>query len=87
MSTQIEKLRRVVQENIRVQRGGAEAIGYVDVSKALEDIVTRQNHVIFGRRGCGKTLLLDAAAKKSDLTFESSMSTARTTNSIHFRMS
>ena len=64
MSSKIENLRRVVQENIRVQRGGAEPIGYIDVSKALQDIVTRQNHVVFGRRGCGKTLLLAAATKK-----------------------
>jgi hypothetical protein len=60
MSSKVEDLRRIVQENIRVQRGGSETIDYVDVSRALPDIVTRQNHVIFGRRGCGKTLLLSA---------------------------
>jgi len=64
MSTQVEELRRIVQENIRIQRGGTETVEYVDVSRALPDIVTRQNHVVFGRRGCGKTLLLGAAEKK-----------------------
>jgi hypothetical protein len=64
MSTKVESLRRIVQENIRVQRGGSETIDYVDVSRALPDIVTRQNHVIFGRRGCGKTLLLETAKQK-----------------------
>lgn len=30
----------------------------MDVSNAATDILTRQNHAIFGRRGCGKSLLL-----------------------------
>lgn len=64
MSSKVENLRRIVQENIRVQRGGGDPIEYVDVSRALPDIATRQNHVIFGRRGCGKTLLLDTARQK-----------------------
>jgi Cdc6-like AAA superfamily ATPase len=64
MSSKVETLRRIVQENIRVQRGGGDPIDYVDVSRALPDIVARQNHVIFGRRGCGKTLLLDTAQQK-----------------------
>lgn len=66
MSTQVEQLRRIVQENIRVQRGGTDAIGYVDVSRALSDMVSKQNHVVFGRRGCGKTLLLQAGQQKVD---------------------
>ena len=60
------RLRQIIQENIRVQKGGPKSIDYVDVSSALADIVTRQNHVIFGRRGCGKTLLLEAAERKVD---------------------
>jgi hypothetical protein len=66
MSSQVENLRRIVQENIRVQKGGGQTIDYVDVSRAIPDIVARQNHVIFGRRGCGKTLLLDTAQQKVD---------------------
>jgi hypothetical protein len=66
MSSKVERLRRIVQENIRVQRGGSEAIEYVDVSRALSDMVAKQNHVIFGRRGCGKTLLLRATLQKAD---------------------
>jgi len=58
------ELRRVIQEGLRVQRGGPEPVEYVDVSSGLADIVARQNHVVFGRRGCGKTLLLQAASKK-----------------------
>jgi hypothetical protein len=60
MSTEVEDLRRIVQESIRIQRGGGETIEYVDASRALADAVTKQNHVVFGRRGCGKTLLLGA---------------------------
>ncbi len=57
-SEKLRKLRRVITENLRVQQGGAEPIPYIDVSNALEDVVARQNHAIFARRGCGKTLLL-----------------------------
>lgn len=64
MSAEVQTLRRIVQESIRVQRGGADPIEYVDVARTLDDAVSRQNHVIFGRRGCGKTLLLTAANKK-----------------------
>jgi len=66
MSSEVEQLRRIVQENIRIQRGGTETIDYVDVSRALADMVAKQNHVVFGRRGCGKTLLLRATQQKVD---------------------
>jgi Cdc6-like AAA superfamily ATPase len=64
MSTKVQSLRMVVQEGIRVQKGGADTIEYVDVTRALSDVIARQNHVIFGRRGCGKTLLLHAADRR-----------------------
>lgn len=54
----LRKLRRVINENLRVQRGGADPVPYIDVSNVLSDVAARQNHAIFGRRGCGKTLLL-----------------------------
>lgn len=59
-------LRTAINESLRVQRGGAEPIDYVDVSNAITDITARQNHVVFGRRGCGKTLLLSKSASKLD---------------------
>jgi energy-coupling factor transporter ATP-binding protein EcfA2 len=58
----LKKLRLVINENLRVQRGGAEIVPYIDVSNALSDIAARQNHAVFGRRGCGKTLLLHYSA-------------------------
>ena len=54
----LAKLRRVITENLRVQRGGADPVPYIDVANVLNDICARQNHAIFARRGCGKTLLL-----------------------------
>lgn len=47
-----------------MQSGGAEEISYIDTIDALSTTQMRQNHVIFARRGCGKTLLLHAAAKE-----------------------
>ena len=60
----LEALRRVINENLRVQRGGADPVPYIDVSSALSDIRARQNHAVFARRGCGKTLLLNHSAKE-----------------------
>ena len=54
----LKTLRTVITENLRVQRGGSGTIPYIDVTNALTDVTARQNHAIFGRRGCGKTLLL-----------------------------
>ena len=61
---QLEALRKVINENLRVQRGGAAPVPYIDVSHALSDICARQNHAVFARRGCGKTLLLHHSANK-----------------------
>lgn len=61
---QLSKLRQVITENLRVQRGGADHVPYIDVNNALTDVKTRQNHAIFGRRGCGKSLLLHHSVKQ-----------------------
>lgn len=65
-STQLQSLRRAITESLRVQRGGADNIEYIDVSNALNDAMARQNHAIFARRGCGKTLLLHQSRAKLD---------------------
>lgn len=59
----LKKLRLAINENLRVQRGGAKPVPYIDVSNSLSDVSARQNHAIFGRRGCGKTLLLHFSAE------------------------
>jgi hypothetical protein len=53
----------LIQENTRIQKGSSIEIDYVDVGHALTDAQTRQNHVVFGRRGCGKSLLLEKVRK------------------------
>lgn len=63
-SQQLDNLRLVITENLRVQRGGAEHVPYIDVTSALNDVKARQNHAIFARRGCGKTLLLHHSKKE-----------------------
>lgn len=64
LSTKVQQLRTIVQESIRVQRDSSETIDYIDGANAIRDAVARQNHVIFGRRGCGKTLLLHASERQ-----------------------
>ncbi len=63
---QLVRLRTTINENIRVQAGGARPVAYIDVGNALSDINSRQNHVIFARRGCGKSLLLHTSAAQVD---------------------
>ena len=66
----VNALRRVISDTIRVQLGGAAAIEYVDPAHFLFDAASRNNHVIFGRRGTGKTLLLHSIAKQIPKTYK-----------------
>lgn len=59
----ISDLRRIITENLRVQRD-SDSIGYINIGTALSDAVAKQNHAIFARRGCGKTLLLHSSGAK-----------------------
>ena len=61
-SEKLVKLRQIITENLRVQRDAA-SIEYVNVGTALGDACAKQNHTIFARRGCGKTLLLHHSAR------------------------
>lgn len=58
----LAKLRQIITENLRVQRDVA-SVDYVSVGTALDDACARQNHTIFARRGCGKTLLLHHSSR------------------------
>ena len=58
----LARLRTVITENLRVQRDG-ETIDYINIGHALQDVGAKQNHTIFARRGCGKTLLLHHSAR------------------------
>jgi len=59
----VRKLRRTIQENVRVQVD-SHAIEYIDVADNVGDAASKQNHAIFARRGCGKTLLLHSSRKE-----------------------
>lgn len=65
----LAKLRQVITENLRVQRDG-EKIQYINVGTALQDACAKQNHAIFARRGCGKTLLLHHSSRVLDSTLK-----------------
>ncbi|MHC1788220.1 hypothetical protein [Solidesulfovibrio sp.] len=58
------QLRMVIQESLRVQRGSAENVNYIDSGTEVSDVSARQNHVVFARRGCGKTLLLHSSSRQ-----------------------
>jgi hypothetical protein len=60
------RLRTTINENIRVQGGGVKPVTYINVGNALSDVRSKQNHVIFARRGCGKSLLLHTSANGLD---------------------
>jgi Cdc6-like AAA superfamily ATPase len=61
-NSSLARLREVISENLRVQRD-SDPIDYISVGTALQDAKAKQNHTIFGRRGCGKTLLLHHSAR------------------------
>jgi hypothetical protein len=62
-STGLTSLRSAITENLRVQLGGGDPVDYISVGTALQDAQSRQNHAIFARRGCGKTLLLHHSSR------------------------
>ncbi|MFL6579455.1 MAG: hypothetical protein ACJ8G2_01830 [Burkholderiales bacterium] len=60
----LRRLRQVITENLRIELGGNKNPPYIDVGSALADVSAHQNHAIFARRGCGKTLLLHHSSKQ-----------------------
>jgi energy-coupling factor transporter ATP-binding protein EcfA2 len=57
MNTQdLSKVLRYIEENIRISE--QTTIDYLDPKSHLDRLKSKQNHVIFGRRGSGKSLLL-----------------------------
>lgn len=64
MNPKLTRLRQLITENLRIQRGGGSLPTYIDVSHSVVDVTSKQNHAIFARRGCGKTLLLHYSSSK-----------------------
>lgn len=62
----LTELRQKITESLRIQRDSSEAVPYIDASNILGDVCARQNHAIFARRGCGKTLLLHHSSRSVD---------------------
>lgn len=62
----LSALRQKITESLRIQRDSSEAVPYIDASNILGDVCARQNHAIFARRGCGKTLLLHHSSRSVD---------------------
>lgn len=63
-AVRLKKLRKLITESIRIQRDTPETVSYIDTRNSIVDAASRQNHVIVGRRGCGKSLLLHSSAKE-----------------------
>lgn len=66
MKDDIKKVIRFIEENIRIT--DQTSIDYIDPKGYIERLSTKQNQIIFGRRGSGKSLLLKSLAQKSETT-------------------
>lgn len=67
-SPELATLNKLIEENIRIGRERPPI--YVDVANNMSRILSKQNHVVFGRRGSGKsTLLLSAKAQAEEQGF------------------
>lgn len=62
----IAKVLRYIEENMRVTE--QTSIEYLDSQGNIERLSIKQNHIIFGRRGSGKSLLLKALRKNNDFS-------------------
>ncbi|XHR28908.1 MAG: hypothetical protein ACFUZC_23715 [Chthoniobacteraceae bacterium] len=62
----LKALRTRITENLRIQRDSTDPVPYIDAGNNLDVVCARQNHAIFARRGCGKTLLLHHSSKLVD---------------------
>jgi len=62
--TELNKILKYIEENIRVT--DQTTIEYLDPRGHIERLNSKQNHVIFGRRGSGKSLLLKSIKEKNN---------------------
>lgn len=63
----LKKLVKYIEENIRVSN--QTSINYIDPRGHIPRLNSRQNQVIYGRRGSGKSLLVKTLQKKQDNDF------------------
>ncbi|ABM04047.1 hypothetical protein Ping_2306 [Psychromonas ingrahamii 37] len=62
----IVKVLRYIEENMRVT--DQTSIEYLDAQGNIDRLSIRQNHIIFGRRGSGKSLLLKSLGQRSEFS-------------------
>lgn len=62
----IAKVLRYIEENMRVTE--QTSIEYLDTQGNIDRLSIKQNHIIFGRRGSGKSLLLKSLRKSNDFS-------------------
>ena len=63
----IQKVLRYIEENIRVTE--QTSIEYLDSQGNIDRLSLKQNHIIFGRRGSGKSLLLKSLKEQHEYIF------------------
>jgi hypothetical protein len=63
-TSELNRLRLVITENLRVQRGGVEHIPHIEVTSTLTEVKARQNHAIYAHWGCGKLFCYTILKKK-----------------------
>ena len=56
LSAEVQKLRNFIEANIRATTKSG--LDFIDPKKIKDEVLIKQNHVIFGRRGAGKSTLL-----------------------------
>jgi hypothetical protein len=61
---ELSKLVTYIEENLRASP--TSGVPFVDSRHHQERLMSRQNHVVFGRRGAGKTTLVKSAADSED---------------------
>ncbi len=66
MKDDIRKVIRFIEENIRVT--DQTSIEYIDPKGYVDRLNSKQNQIIFGRRGSGKSLLLKSLSQQTDTT-------------------
>ncbi|MDP3921132.1 MAG: hypothetical protein Q8R76_10060 [Candidatus Omnitrophota bacterium] len=75
----LSQLTVYIEENLRAAR--KKGVHFVDPRHLKDRVLTRQNHIIFGRRGAGKTTLLSAITqtKKDFITIYINLEDAKDT--------
>lgn len=63
-NTDLNKVLKYIEENIRVTN--QTTIEYLDPKGHIERLNSKQNQIIFGRRGSGKSLLLKSLKEKKN---------------------